>query len=977
MASYRSPFESPPESTPESSPPSTPVHTLQPSPEATHYYPPYYTPVSTRHPSPQPSLQSTPESTTQHTPQTIRGSTPVIMEQPISQTMPQAISQTTPPTTPQSTSQLPPQPTPQSPQRTTGDSSTARMENHLLPEATYEQIVVRQAYIDLERAELGLECQRQLAAKLEFTASVLVVLLMVVTLKISLLLEQMWVVPLIETVGLVEAKFGVASRPSDIISHALLTSSSREVAKPITPGSPSPLGGSQRYLPSINWVLSRIAMAFDRSEERATNQEALDGILPVPGHIEVPPNPHSQHHPSRLSEDGTQDSGNEERRGDTEEDANEKQSDNGEQGENKAEGDNQNDGNETNSTNEEGDSKIEEKQEDENGAETRNPHEESEADGNQRSRDDAESVSQQDVQAAKTNIASMPEFGEVIGFGDRIPDNSIFPLLFTQSYLEQFKPDEVKRRIEAISAYSQAASQLGSLVKLYIFDLQVSVGMDMNIIFEGCSQLAEKVNSTSSHKICPLIFSDRHYMSYSEFMLRKLANFHVKCEERPRSIKRGVENSSRYIFHTTFFELQQSPTEEDYWASGRLYSLYNANRKPFRKACITICSFALEKEWAMAILAPSNFYSTPGFRPIVNAYGTVEVAEQFPLNFEFPAVDQEECRDTLLQAITKSVSIIVDHWQKLYDEVQKECNSENVSFMDGEQYVHLLYDDGTFRRSRFYFWAIGCLNSFEQSVAETLWELAMFRIEVDEKSPLGERVAAGSSEFKDIYNLEMEQFDQGYKNLEGIRDQLVKKRDEMKVLRDGLFSASSVMESRQSRILGENVQLLAFVTIFFLPLAFSASLWSIPGVNEKYPGITIPGASAAVIGFITYFIVFNLNLLISGLHRLFATPRDFLLKKMAAEKSPKSVADNANTTENNDKRPSTDWPRRAKAFEVFPRQDIGPRPSNWLLLFYAIRLLIIKVFDLVIGLLAWLRGIIAPNPTNKDTDTEKADRVPS
>lgn len=30
------------------------------------------------------------------------------------------------------------------------------------------------------------------------------------------------------------------------------------------------------------------------------------------------------------------------------------------------------------------------------------------------------------------------------------------------------------------------------------------------------------------------------------------------------------------------------------------------------------------------------------------------------------------------------------------------------------------------------------------------------------------------------------------------------------------------MESRLSRILGENVQLLAFVTIFFLPLAFSA-----------------------------------------------------------------------------------------------------------------------------------------------------------
>jgi hypothetical protein len=198
------------------------------------------------------------------------------------------------------------------------------------------------------------------------------------------------------------------------------------------------LGGSQLYLPSINWIPSRIAMAFGESEERATNQEALDGILPVPGHIEVPPNPHRQPHPSRLSEDGTQDSG-------------------------------------------EGGNEIEENQEDENRAETENQHDEIEADGrNQGTRNDTETVSQQDVQAVKTDIASMPEFGEVIGFGDRIPNNSIFPLLFSQSYLEWFEPYKVKRKIEAISAYSKAASQLHGLVKLHIFDLQVSVDMGMN-----------------------------------------------------------------------------------------------------------------------------------------------------------------------------------------------------------------------------------------------------------------------------------------------------------------------------------------------------------------------------------------------------------------------------------------------------------------------------------------------------------------
>jgi hypothetical protein len=236
----------------------------------------------------------------------------------------------------------------------------------------------------------------------------------------------------------------------------------------------------------------------------------------------------------------------------------------------------------------------------------------------------------------------------------------------------------------------------------------------------------------------------------------------------------------------------------------------------------------------------------------------------------------------------------------------------------------------------------------------------------------------------------------------------------------------------------------------------------------------IPGAFAAIIGFITYFIVFNLNLLISGLRRLFSVPRSILLTRMANEKyhpedgseddpqgdpegssdttsARSSVNDSTNARNSvstsmrevgsvnnsihegrsvnnsinggssvsnsirerrsvnnsinegnsvnnstnegrsvnnstresssgnilksdgsvkkkvfviNDKLP-TDWPKRAKAFEVFPRQDEGPRPSNWLLLFYAIRLLVLKAFDLVIGFLAWLREVIASDPSNQ------------
>lgn len=186
-----------------------------------------------------------------------------------------------------------------------------------------------------------------------------------------------------------------------------------------------------------------------------------------------------------------------------------------------------------------------------------------------------------------------------------------------------------------------------------------------------------------------------------------------------------------------------------------------------------------------------------------------------------------------------------------------------------------------------------------------------------------------------------------------------------KYLLQQLFSGSSVMESRQSRILAENVQLLAFVTIFFLPLAFSSvsdlpyvvwcifvdrnkSLWSIPSVNEDYPGLTVPGAVAAVIGSITYLVVFNLNIVISALHRLFTAPRKFLLKNMEAE--------------NMRGKGFVDWPSRANDFDLFPLPDKGRRPSNWWLLFYAIYLPIRKAFYLLICLWTEFREIFASLP---------------
>jgi hypothetical protein len=78
--------------------------------------------------------------------------------------------------------------------------------------------------------------------------------------------------------------------------------------------------------------------------------------------------------------------------------------------------------------------------------------------------------------------------------------------------------------------------------------------------------------------------------------------------------------------------------------------------------------------WAMIILAPSKFYSTDAPCPMA------------VLDFKFSAMSSfaSDGEDVVLQVIIKIAKVIGDYWQELYEEVRKECDGGNVSFIDGE-----------------------------------------------------------------------------------------------------------------------------------------------------------------------------------------------------------------------------------------------------------------------------------------------------
>jgi hypothetical protein len=120
------------------------------------------------------------------------------------------------------------------------------------------------------------------------------------------------------------------------------------------------------------------------------------------------------------------------------------------------------------------------------------------------------------------------------------------------------------------------------------------------------------------------------------------------------------------------------------------------------------------------------------------------------------------------------------------------------------------------------------------------------------------------------------------------------------------------------------------------------SLWSVPDISATWPGIRSPVVAAIVAGLVTYFIVFNLDPILRLYHHVTAAPRYYLLKKM--------VSQNTSTDENFEEKPdliqaAKKWSSRAKRFEVFPRPEEGPKPSDWLLFLFAVRIFAISIFQ--------------------------------
>jgi hypothetical protein len=150
---------------------------------------------------------------------------------------------------------------------------------------------------------------------------------------------------------------------------------------------------------------------------------------------------------------------------------------------------------------------------------------------------------------------------------------------------------------------------------------------------------------------------------------------------------------------------------------------------------------------------------------------------------------------------------------------------------DIEAHDNLIFDDDLYTRSRRYFWVINCINESEKGLGGDMqaWvtyrdgTLIPFGQEVREEI----RTREAESRFNKEFDIAIHKCNEIQAQLEKVKEQFNEQRTKALALRDGVSlcthgtkAFSAVMESRASTRLGENVKLLTYVSIFYLPLAF-------------------------------------------------------------------------------------------------------------------------------------------------------------
>lgn len=364
------------------------------------------------------------------------------------------------------------------------------------------------------------------------------------------------------------------------------------------------------------------------------------------------------------------------------------------------------------------------------------------------------------------------------------------------------------------------------------------------------SELPKTRDAFTDGDLCPFFLSDSGESIFQrpiDEMIAQIVKCHLRCTRVSNATHAEMNIKDCVLFHVTFYEIlprSHSDNITELWPCGDLYSDDQqriGGHRQIRESALTL------------IAVPSRDVPRPKSRSVFWTMICLRPS-QFPHLYYSEQVDDlsrgqsHEMIDDMSNLVHKSLVTVVSRWDGIAQYFD-ELLSEKRGLLNPEYHDSLLTDDKTLSRSKRYFWAIEFLKEAGNSIVDNIQQTQRF-LAFLESNPPDDRIAESD------FNSRVRRHRQTLQKLKSLETRFRQKKEEVVALRDGLFSASAVTESRASTQLGENIKLLTFVSIFFLPLSFCASLWS---VNNSVFSLAALAVVMPVTGLCTYIIVFNLD----------------------------------------------------------------------------------------------------------------------
>lgn len=127
--------------------------------------------------------------------------------------------------------------------------------------------------------------------------------------------------------------------------------------------------------------------------------------------------------------------------------------------------------------------------------------------------------------------------------------------------------------------------------------------------------------------------------------------------------------------------------------------------------------------WTLLIIAPNGFF---------NEHSTLFPSKTAEVGFRTTQTTVDPLgklsqAGAELKFIGQGLEKISDRWADFQAYFDYMLDSGN-SLMHPAEHDNLLFDDGSFSRSRKYFWAIGCLTEFDKTISDNLVQWEQYRV---------------------------------------------------------------------------------------------------------------------------------------------------------------------------------------------------------------------------------------------------------